>query len=67
MPLDPRIEIVRQHVVQTTETAFARALLKELRQRGGSAGITELSEEWLSSGDGGRVYEIRAEVSDLST
>jgi hypothetical protein len=56
----------RRHVVAKTETAFACALLKELRERGGTAGITELHEEWLSSGDGGRVYEIRAEVADLS-
>ena len=55
----------RQHVVGLTETAFAKALLKELRQRGGKGSVSELHEEWLSSGDGGRVYEIRAEVEDL--
>lgn len=54
----------RQHVVATTETAFARALVKELRERGGKGVVDELTEEWVALGDG-RVYEIRAEVTDL--
>jgi hypothetical protein len=54
----------RQHVVTTTETAFARALVKELRERGGKAAVAELTEEWVTLGNG-RVYEIRAEVTDL--
>jgi hypothetical protein len=53
----------RQHVVSVTETAFARALLKELRERGGKASVSELNEDWLTVADG-RVYEIRAEVDD---
>jgi hypothetical protein len=55
----------RQHVIATTETAFACALLKELRERGGKAAICELTEEWTGGEAGGRVYEIRAEVTDL--
>jgi len=54
----------RQHVITTTETAFARALLKELRERGGKGAVSELTEEWVEAGSG-RIYEIRAEVTDL--
>lgn len=55
----------QQHVIAQAERNFALALLKELRARGGQASVQELTEEWLNSGDGGRVYEIRAEVVDL--
>ena len=54
----------RKHVVQLTEDAFARLLLRELRERGGSAAVAELREEWLNSGSGGKVYEISADVTD---
>jgi hypothetical protein len=50
--------------VQHTEDAFARLLLRELRERGGSAAVGELREEWLNSGDGGKVYEISADIVD---
>jgi hypothetical protein len=56
----------REHVQSLAERNFGRALVKELRDRGGRAGIQELTEEWLNSGDGGRVYEIRADVVDLA-
>lgn len=55
----------RQHVQEMAEHDFGLALVKELRARGGRASIQELTEEWLNSGDGGRVYEIRADVVDL--
>jgi hypothetical protein len=55
----------RAHVVAATESAFALALLKELRERGGKAAVAELTEEWSGGEAGGRVFEIRAEVSDL--
>jgi hypothetical protein len=55
----------RQHVQTLVERNFGLALVKELRARGGRASIQELTEEWLNSGDGGRVYEIRADVVDL--
>lgn len=55
----------QQHVVALAEKNFALALLKELRARGGRAAVQDLTEEWKSSGDGGRVYEIRVEVVDL--
>jgi hypothetical protein len=54
----------RTHVVQQTEAAFARLVLRELRERGGSAGVSGLREEWLNSGSGGRIYEISADVVD---
>jgi hypothetical protein len=54
----------RTHVVQKTEDAFARLVLRELRERGGSATLTELREEWLNSGAGGRIYEISASVGE---
>ena len=54
----------RKHVVQQTEDAFARLLLRELREHAGSASITGLREEWLNTGSGGKVYEISAEVSE---
>ena len=57
-------EPFRKHVVQLTEDAFARLLLRELRDRGGPATVTELREEWQSSGSSGKVYEIAAEVTD---
>jgi hypothetical protein len=55
----------QEHLIALTERNFALTLLKELRARGGQAAVEELTEEWLNSGDGGRVYEIRAEVVDL--
>src|SRR5438045_15004 len=54
----------RKHVVQQTEDAFARLVLRELRERGGSAAVSDLREEWLNSGSGGRIYEISADVVD---
>jgi hypothetical protein len=54
----------RKHVTEQTEGAFARLLLREVRERGGSAEITELREEWLNSGSGGKQYEISADVTD---
>jgi hypothetical protein len=54
----------RKHVVQQTEDAFARLVLRELRERGGSATLMDLREEWLNSGSGGRIYEISAAVSE---
>jgi hypothetical protein len=54
----------RKHVVQQTEDAFGRLLLREVRERGGSAAVSELREEWLNSGSGGKIYEISAEVAD---
>lgn len=54
----------RNHVVKLTEDAFARLLLRELRERGGSAVVGQLHEEWLNSGSGGKVYEISAEIVD---
>ncbi len=56
----------RRHVVQQTEDGFARLLLRELRDRGGRAAISELREEWLNSGSGGKVYEMAAEVTDAA-
>jgi hypothetical protein len=56
----------RKHVVQQTEDAFARLLLREVRERGGQAAFGELREEWLSSGEGSKVYEISADVTDLA-
>jgi hypothetical protein len=55
----------RKSVTSLTEENFAQALLKELRERGGQGVVQELREEWLNSGDGGKVYEISAEVTDL--
>jgi hypothetical protein len=57
----------QQHVVAQAERNYGLALLTELRARGGKASVQELTEEWLNSGDGGRVYEIRAEVVDVPT
>lgn len=54
----------RKHVVQQTEDAFARLLLREVRERGGRAAVTQLQEGWLNSGSGGKIYEISAEVAD---
>src|SRR5947208_15074638 len=54
----------RKHVVQQTEDAFARLALRELRERGGSATLSDLREEWLNGGSGGRIYEISADISD---
>src|SRR5689334_8396759 len=54
----------RKHVIQQTEDAFARLVLRELRERSGSAAISGLREEWLNSGSGGRIYEISADVVD---
>ena len=54
----------RKHVVQQTEDAFGHLLLREVRERGGSAAVSELREEWLNSGSGGKIYEISAEVAD---
>lgn len=54
----------RTHVVRQTEDAFARLVLRELRERGGSAVVSGLREEWLNSGSGGRIYEISADVVD---
>src|SRR5438132_5645321 len=54
----------RKHVVQQTEDSFARLVLRELRERGGSATLSELREEWLNSGSGGRIYEISADMGD---
>src|SRR5437762_14245081 len=54
----------RKHVVQQTEDAFARLVLRELRERGGSAAVSELREEWLNSGSGGRIYEISADIAE---
>jgi hypothetical protein len=54
----------RKHVVQQTEDAFGRLLLREVRERGGSAAVSELREEWLNGGSGGKIYEISAEVAD---
>ena len=56
----------RKHVVQQTEDAFGRLLLREVRERGGNAVVSELREEWLNSGSGGKIYEISAEVADGS-
>jgi hypothetical protein len=56
----------QKHVVQQTEDAFARLILREVRERGGQANISELREEWHNSGSGGRVYEISAEVTDAA-
>src|SRR5436190_7043535 len=44
----------RKHVVQLTEDAFARLLLRELRERGGSAAVAELREEWLTAAPAAR-------------
>jgi hypothetical protein len=55
----------RKSVTAMTESNFAQALLKELRERGGGGVVQELREEWLNTGDGGKVYEISAEVADL--
>lgn len=54
----------RKHVTQQTEEAFARLLLRELRERGGLMAISDLREEWLNSGSGGKIYEISADISD---
>ena len=54
----------RKHVVQQTEDAFARLLLREVRERGGGAAVSALREEWLDSGSGGKIYEMSAEVTD---
>jgi hypothetical protein len=54
----------RKHVVQQTEDAFAKLVLREVRERGGSATLSELREEWLNSGSGGRIYEISAELGE---
>ncbi len=54
----------RKHVVQQTEDAFGRLLLREVRERGGNASVTGLREEWLNTGSGGKVYEISADVLD---
>src|SRR5258707_3007860 len=54
----------RKHVVQQTEDAFARLVLREVRERGGSAALLDLREEWLNSGSGGKIYEISAEISE---
>jgi hypothetical protein len=54
----------RKHVTEQTEETFARLLLREVRERGGSAAISELREEWLNSGSGSKIYEISAEVAD---
>jgi len=54
----------RNHVVQQTEDAFARLVLREVRERGGSATLSELREEWLNSGAGGRIYEISADIGE---
>lgn len=54
----------RSHVVQQTEDAFARLLLREVRERGGGAAITELREEWQDTGSGGKVYRISADIVD---
>ena len=43
----------------------ADQLYTEGKVEEGRAAVQELSEEWLNSGDGGKVYEIRAEVGDL--
>lgn len=56
----------RKHVVQQTEDAFARLLLREVREHGGRAAIGELREEWLNSGEGGKVYEISADVTEAA-
>jgi hypothetical protein len=56
----------RKHVIHLTEEAFARLLLREIRDRGGRAAVAELREEWHNSGSGGKVYEISAEVTDPS-
>lgn len=56
----------RKHVVQQTEDAFARLLLREVRERGGNAAFGELREEWLNSGDGAKVYEISADVVEAA-
>ena len=54
----------RKYVVQETENAFARLLLREVRERGGNAAVAALREEWLNTGSGGKVYEISADVTD---
>ncbi len=54
----------RKHVVQQTEDAFSRLLLREARERGGQLAVSGLKEEWLNTGSGGRVYEISADVVD---
>jgi hypothetical protein len=54
----------RNHVVKQTEDAFGRLLLREVRERGGSAAVSELREEWLNGGSGGKIYEISAEIAD---
>ena len=51
-------------MVQQTEDAFGRLLLREVRERGGNAAVTGLREEWLNTGSGGKVYEISADVVD---
>jgi hypothetical protein len=55
----------RKSVTALTETNFAQALLKELRTRGGNALVQDLREEWLNTGDGGKVYEMSADVADV--
>jgi hypothetical protein len=60
-----RTTCLRISVTALTESNFAQALLKELRERGGQGVVQELREEWLNSGDGGKVYEISAEVADI--
>jgi hypothetical protein len=54
----------RKHVVQQTEDTFARLVLRELREWGGSATLWDLREEWLDSGSGGKIYEVSADISD---
>ena len=56
----------RKHVIQQTEDAFARLVLREVRERGGGAALSELREEWLNGGSGGRIYEISAQISDTT-
>jgi hypothetical protein len=54
----------RTHVVKLTEDAFARLVLREVRERGGRATLSDLREEWMNSGAGSRIYEISAQVGD---
>jgi hypothetical protein len=56
----------RTHVVKLTEDAFARLVLREVRERGGSAALSDLREEWMNSGAGSRIYEISAQVADAA-
>jgi hypothetical protein len=55
----------RSHVTAMAEKNFAVVLLKELRERGGKGAVQEIREEWQNSGDGGRIYEISADVVDF--